>query len=114
AADPDFLWGSHPLLTEMGGWLGARREASRIVSGTIRRYPIRFLAECGKQTLRQLVMFRPGVDNPPLQSGYTVDVFEQFYPGDVPKYRLTKQWSGRLSWVAMRLHPLYNVVFWAS
>jgi hypothetical protein len=110
----NFLWGSHPLLTEMGGWLGARGEASRIVSGTIRRYPMRFLAECGKQTLRQLVSFKPGLDNPPIQSHYTVDVFERLYPGDVPKYRLTKQWSGRLSWVALSLYPLYDVVFWIS
>jgi hypothetical protein len=107
-----FLWGPHPLLTEMGGWLNARGEASKIVSGTIRRYPIRFLAECGKQTLRQLVMFKP--ENYPIQGGYTVNVFEQLYPGDEPKYRLTKQWSGRLSWIAGRLYPLYKAVFWTS
>jgi hypothetical protein len=111
----DLLWGSSPpLLTEMGGWLGGRGEASRIVSGTIRRYPIRFLGECGKQTLRQFVSFRPGVDNHPLQSGSTVDAIERFYSGDVPKYRLAKQWSGRLSWMARKLDPLYKVVFWIS
>jgi hypothetical protein len=115
AAHSNFLWGSHPLLTEMGGWLGAREEASRIVSGTIRRYPIRFLAECGKNTLRQFVSFRPGRDNPPIQRAdqYTVVVIEQFYPGDMPKYRLTNQWSGRLIEVSVRLYPLYNLVFWA-
>lgn len=111
-----FLWGSYPypLLTEMGGWLGAQAEASRIASGTIRRYPFRFLVECGKQTLRQLVSFNPGIDSYPLQSGYTVDVFERFYSGDVPKYRLTNQWSGRLSRVGRKLYPLYEVVFWTS
>jgi hypothetical protein len=116
AAHSNFLWGSHPLLTEMGGWLGAREEAGRIVSGTIRRYPMRFLAECGKNTLRQFVSFRPGRDNPPIQSAdhYTGVVIEQFYPGDMPKYRLTKQWSGRLIEVSARLFPLYNFVFWAS
>jgi hypothetical protein len=116
AAHDNFLWGSHLLLTEMGGWLGARAEASRIVSGTIRRYPMRFLAECGKNTLRQFVSFRPGRDNPPIQSAdhYTVVVIEQIYPGDMPKYRLTKQWSGRLIEVSVRLYPLYSFVFWAS
>jgi hypothetical protein len=108
----EFLWGSYPLLTEMGGWQGAQGEASRIASGTIRRYPIQFLAECGKQTLRQFVSV--GVDNQPFQSGYTVDVLERIYPGDVPKYRLTKQWSGRLSGVARKLDSLYTVVFWTS
>jgi hypothetical protein len=109
-----FLWGPHPLLTEMGGWLGARGEASRIVSGTIRRYPIRFLAECGKQMLRQFVTFKPGVDNYPYHNGPTVDALERLYPGDLPKYRLTRQWSGQLQLVAGRLSPLYEVVFWTS
>jgi hypothetical protein len=116
ATHSNFLWGSRPLLTEMGGWLGARGEASRIVSGTIRRYPMRFLAECGKSTFRQFVSFRPGHDNPPIQRAdqYTVVAIEQFYPGDMPKYRLTKQWSGRLIEVSVRLYPLYGFVFWAS
>lgn len=111
-----FLWGSYPypLLAEMGGWRGAQAEASRIVSGTIRRYPLRFLAECVKQTLRQLVSFNPGVDSGPLQSGYTEEVFERFYSGDLPKYQLTNQWSGRLGRVGRKLYPLYEVVFWAT
>jgi len=110
----NFLWGSHPLLAEMGGWIGGRAEASRIVSGTIRRYPIRFLEECAKQTLREVVIFKPNDENYPIRSGYTADVMEQFYPGDSPKYRLTKQWSGRLGSVAQRLYPFYEAVFWGS
>jgi hypothetical protein len=106
----DFMWGPHPLLTEMGGWVGARGEANRIVFGTIRRYPFRFLEECGMQMLRQVVLFRPGDENIPIQT----DVFERFYLGDASKYRLTMQWSGRLSLLEHRLSPIYRAVFWTS
>ena len=92
----DFLWGSNPLLSEMGGWLGAREEANRITSGTIRRYPIRFLLDCGKQTLRELVIFKSDDESYPLQSGYTADVFERLYPGDFPN--IVSQNNGQVGW----------------
>lgn len=107
-----FLWGPHPLLKEMGGWLGARGEASKIVSGTIRRYPIRFLAECVKQMFRQFITFRPGVDNYPYNSGPTVDALDRLYPGDIEKFRLTRQWSGQLKSIAERISPYYEIAFW--
>jgi hypothetical protein len=109
-----FLWGPHPLLTEMGGWLGARKEASKIVSGTIRRYPIRFLVECVKQMFRQFVTFRPGVDTYPYNSGPTVDALDRLFPGDIEKFRLTRQWSGQLRLIAERIAPYYEFTFWTS
>jgi len=109
-----FLWGPHPLLPEMGGWFGARGEASKIVSGTIRRYPIRFLVECVKQMFRQFVTFKPGVDNYPYHSGPTVDALDRLYPGDMEKLRLTRQWSGQLKLFAGRISPYYEAMFWIS
>ncbi len=110
----EFLWSPHPLLTEMGGWTGARDEASRIVWGTIRRYPIRFLLECGKQTARQLVSFGARDSFFPVKNGYTVDMIKRLHPEDLPTYQLTKQWSGRLLSIAGHLFRLYEAVFWAS
>ena len=107
-----FLWGPHPLLTEMGGWLGARNEARKIVSGTIRRYPIRFLVECLKQMFRQFVTFKPGVDNYPYNSGPTVNSLDKLYPGDIEKFRLTRQWSGQLKSIGERVSPYYEFTFW--
>jgi hypothetical protein len=109
-----FLWGPHPLLKEMGGWYGAPKEARKIVSGTIRRYPIRFLMECVKQMFRQFVTFKPGVDNYPYNIGPTVDAIDRLYPGDIEKFRLTRQWSGQLKSVAEKISPYYEFTFWAS
>jgi hypothetical protein len=106
----DFMWGPHPLITEMGGWIGGGSEASKIVFGTIRRYPIQFLAECGKQMLRQVTLFRPGDENMPIET----NVFDQFYVGDAPQYRLTLQSSGRLSRLERVIYPIYRTVFWGS
>jgi hypothetical protein len=109
-----FLWGPHPLLAEMGGWLGARGEASRIVFGTVRRYPIRFLVECVKQMFRQFITFKPGVDNYPYNSGPTVDALDRLYPGDIEKFRLTRQWSGQLKSIGERISSYYEFNFWTS
>ena len=110
----DFFWGSSPLLKEMGGWLGARQEAGKIATGTIRKYPLQFAADCVKQTARQFVLFKPDDENYPLRSGFAVEEFSKLYPADVPRFQLTKQWSGRLSWVAKKLYHVYQAVFWLS
>jgi hypothetical protein len=109
----EFLWGSHPLLREMGGWLGSKKEANKIVFATIRHSPIRFLAECSKQTLRQFVSFKPGEGNSSFRSQSLFKVFQQLFPGDIPRYQLTKQWTGSLQKFAHRLTRLHTVVFWS-
>ncbi len=110
----DFFWGTHPLLKEMGGWLGARQEAGKIATGTIRKYPVRFAVECLKQTFRQFVIFKPDDENYPIRSGFAADAFNRLYPAAVPAFQLTKQWSGRLAWMAKKLYHLYKAVFWIS
>jgi len=108
----EMLWGDYPLLTEMGGWIGARKEAGRIVVGTIRRYPIRFLTDCAKQMVRQFLVFRPATDEDVPVRGYTLDVLGRIYPGDVGRFELTRQWSGRLSLRAAQLYRMYEAIFW--
>ena len=117
----EFAWGPHPLLKEMGGWLGSKKEANRIVFGTIRRYPIRFLVECSKQMLWQFVSFKPpcalprscpGPGNDPNE--FVFKVLQQLFPGDMPRYQFARQLTGSLQKLAGRLTPFHTVVFWCS
>jgi len=110
----ELLWTMHPLLNEMGGWNGAIGETSRIVSGTIRRYPVRFAAVCVKQMFRQLFAFTAGSGNYAIRSGPDIDGFRELYPGDVPKYLLSRQSVGKLAMDAYKVTPIYAVVFWSS
>jgi hypothetical protein len=110
----EFLWGSHPLLKEMGGWSGANGEASRIVSATIGHYPVRFTVECVRQMFRQFFAFTAGSGNYAIRSGPEFEGFREFYPGDVSKYLLSRQSLGKLAMDAYRVTPVYAVVFWCS
>ncbi len=120
----DFLWGEHPLLKEMGGWNGAEREANRIVKGTILFNPAGFAKECVKQTLRQFVTFAY-LGYGPLTSGPLFEYFRDIYPGETPRYLLSRQSqctspsprgcrSGRLQRDAATVAPIYAGVFWCS
>ncbi len=110
----EFVWGSHPLLKEMGGWSGASEEASRIVSATIRHYPVRFVVECVRQMFRQFFAFTAGSGNYAIRSGPEFEGFRELYPGDVPKYLLSRQSIGKLARDAYRVTPVYAAVFWCS
>lgn len=110
----EFLWGSHPLLKEMGGWSGATGEAGRIASATIRHYPVRFAVECIRQMFRQFFTFTAGSGNYSIRSGPEFEGFRELYAGDVPKYLLSRQSSGKLAMDAYRVTPVYAVVFWCS
>jgi hypothetical protein len=115
--DGEFEWGGHPLLKEMGGWLGSKKEANRIILGTIWHNPLRFLAECGKQMLRQFVSFQVQYGSaeragPSYEFGSKT--VQQFYPGDIPRAQLAQQWTGALRKLARGLTPFYTGVFWCS
>ena len=110
----EFLWGLHPLLKEMGGWSGATGEASRIVSATIRQYPVRFVVACVRQMFRQFFAFTAGSGNYSIRSGPEFEGFRELYPGDVPKYLLSRQSIGKLAMDAYRVTPVYTAVFWCS
>jgi len=125
----NFLWGSHPLLKEMGGWSGAQGEAGRIIKATILFNPVGFAKECVKQTLRQFVTFAdPGADNSSITSGPLFEDFRDIYPGETPRYLLSRQSQctypiqdaatgcrfGRLQKDATRVAPIYAGAFWCS
>ncbi len=110
----ELLWGSHPLLKEMGGWSRAGSEASRIVSGTIRHYPVRFVVECVRQMFRQFFAFTAGSGNYALRIGPEFEGFRELYPGEVSKYLLSRQSMGKLAMDAYRVTPIYAAVFWCS
>lgn len=107
----ELLWGKYPLLTEMGGWTGAGPEAGRIVAGTIRRYPMRFLLNCVGQTGREFAVFTAKDEYFQVQ-GFTLDTLNRLYSGEVSKYQVTKQWYGRLRGTADKLYRLDEAVFW--
>jgi hypothetical protein len=121
----EFLWGDHPLLKEMGGWDGAQGEAERIVKGTILFNPVGFAKECVKQTLRQFVTFAYE-DCGPITSGPLFEYFRDIYPGEAPRYLLSRQSRctsptgcssggfGRLERDAAIVAPIYAGVFWCS
>ena len=113
----EFMFGSHPLLKDMGGWLDSKKEANRISFETVKHSPIRFLAICTKQMLLQFVSFKPGDGSIPRRSDnqdYVFQTFQQLFPGDMTRYQLTKQWSGSLQKLARRVTPLQIAVFWCS
>jgi ABC-type multidrug transport system fused ATPase/permease subunit len=111
----DLLWTpTYPLLEEMGGWYGARGEARKIVSATIRYNPLGFVKECVKQMFRQFVKFAPGVENEPLQNDSSLEDFRELYPGEMPRYVLSRQSIGKLLKDGERAAPICATVFWCS
>lgn len=55
----DFLWGETPF-DDLGGWQTMEGEASHIVSGTLRRYPLEHVRVAALLTLEQLGMVATG------------------------------------------------------
>lgn len=108
------LWSSYPLLKEMGGWDGARDEAGRIVSGTIRHNPLGFVADCTRQMLHQFIVFTPGDENYPYLSGPDIDIFLQLYPGEVQRYVISRQSKDKLRDDGKKVSGIDAAVFWLS
>ena len=111
-----FLWGHSPVFEAMGGWNNSRREASRIIRGTVRNSPGPLLWECTKQMFRQFITMKPGDGNQSLDQimPYFIKNFQRFYPEDVPKLKATQQWRGGLVNLAHRVSGVYITVFWCS
>ena len=104
-----------PIATRKGGgWDGARGEAAKIVSATIRYNPLGFVRECVKQMFRQFVTFAPGVDNEPIQNDRSPEDFRELYPEEMSRYVLSRQSIGRLVRDGERVAPICATVFWCS
>jgi hypothetical protein len=111
-----FLWGHSPVFEAMGGWNNSKREASKIIRGTVRNSPGALLWECTKQMFRQFITMKPGEGNESLEETmpYFIKNFRRFYPEDVPTLEATEQWRGGLKELAHRLSGVDTVVFWCS
>jgi len=107
------LWAPNSLLKQMGDWNGAG-EASKIVEGTIRYDRLGFAEECVKQMFRQFVAFSPGSGNSSITSGPEFSAFREVYPGELPRYLLSRQSAGKLQRDAGRVTGIYAIVFWCS
>ena len=84
------------------------------MSATIRHYPVRFIVECVRQMFRQFFAFTAGSGNYPIRSGPKFEGFRELYPGDVPRYLLSRQSIGKLAMDAYRVTRVYAAVFWCS
>jgi hypothetical protein len=63
---------------------------------------------------RQFFAFTAGSEIIPFRSGPEFEGFRELYPGDVPKYLLSKQSIGELARDAYTVTPIYAAVFWCS
>jgi hypothetical protein len=112
--EDEFLWWyTNPLFNAMGGWVKSKQEANRIILGTIRYDPGRFVRECIKQTFRQFVRMKPG-DGNARYFPFEIKELKTVYPDDIPKLEFTRQWNGGLMKLANRLSALDTAVFWCS
>ena len=111
--EDDFLWGDNPMFKAMGGWLESKAQANRIIVGSIRYNPGRFLAECFKQTLLQFVRMKPGDGNTSYHP-VVIQALKTFYPQDTQKWENSMQWSDGLRKLAKRVSGVYISVFWLS
>jgi hypothetical protein len=104
----------HPLLHEMDANGDEMRE---IVRGTLVRYPLRFVRDSVKQTLRQLVTLRTGdeVRDLALKAPNTnAEVIAQVFPRDLPAYSASRLIQGRLIRLTYHVAGIDAAVFWLS
>ena len=90
----DFLWSDSEAFARVGGWLGSRQEADRIISSSLRLFPGDHLLSAVSLSARQLVSFSTGEG---LESqAEPWGVIETHFPGDLPDYVSARQQSGHL------------------
>ena len=97
----DFLWGDSEAFARVGGWLGSRREADRIISSSLRLFPRDHLLSAVRLSAEQLVSFSTG-DGLESQAE-PWGVIEAHFPGDLPAYVAARQQTGRLKLAGINL-----------
>lgn len=104
----------NPMLPAMNGNGDEMRE---IVRGTLAAYPLRFVWNSTKHTLRQLVQLRTGDEVRGLALGApnaTGKVILEVFPRDVEAYAYSKLIQGRLVGLTKVVAVIDTVVFWLS
>ena len=90
----DFLWGDSESFALVGGWLGSKGEADRIIGASLRLFPLEHLVSACRLSLQQLISFDSGEG---LESqAEPWGVIEPYFPLDFPLYESARQQTGRL------------------
>jgi len=90
----DFLWSDSEAFARVGGWLGSRREADRIISSSLRLFPRDHLVSALRLSAEQLIAFSTG-DGLESQAE-PWGVIETYFPADMRAYVSARQQTGRL------------------
>jgi hypothetical protein len=90
----DFLWGDSPF-DALGGFEGTNDEAKRIVSDSLKRYPLLHLKMAVLNTLEQLVTFETGDGIEPLND-IPVPAMIRHMPDQLDDYRASRQQQDRI------------------
>jgi hypothetical protein len=118
----DFLWSDSEAFAVVGGWLGSKAEAERIISASLRLFPGGHLASAATLSGRQLASFATG-DGLESQAE-PWGLIEAQFPGDFPAYASARQQTDRLplaeinmlhvplAAAAMLLLPWFAVAAW--
>ncbi|MGE5547043.1 MAG: hypothetical protein ACM33T_09105 [Solirubrobacterales bacterium] len=85
----EFLWGASPF-DEMGGWKAMHDEASVIVKGAIRLFPLDVARAMVNNTLMQLDLIGVGEDLVPMTWHFVKTELKR-YPGDFRAFRFARQ-----------------------
>ena len=94
---------------------GHEEEVEKIVSGTIRAYPVRFIASSAKETLLQLASLRTGDEIRTYGAReWNSNVFPFVFPGEAQALRNGKEYRNRLTPLADFAAALDVPVFWLS
>ena len=90
----DFLWGDSEAFAALGGWLGSREEAERILWASVKLFPVEHLESALRLSAQQFMSFSTGDGLEPQAEPWVV--IEQHFPGDFPRYAAARQQSDRL------------------
>jgi hypothetical protein len=108
-SESGFLWSQDGPISKLH-FIGERTEATEIVTGTIKSYPMWVLRDAIADTLRQLVRNRTGdgLQSRAEKQNPTV-LLQKLYPGDFEAYLNSRQNRGEL--VRMRAIPDLDSIF---
>ncbi len=100
----------HPMLKNID-----QREIDAIVDGTLRAFPLKFLAMSARNTMRQLISFRTGDEIATFgEQDWNTRVIKRVLPADFLAFRADKQMGGRLLPLVDAAARLDAVAFWIS
>jgi hypothetical protein len=86
----DYLWGSDSPFDALGGFAGTAVESTRIITESLKNYPLLHLKMAILDTLEQLITFETGDGIEPLND-VPVPAMERYIPEQMEGYRESRQ-----------------------